>query len=68
MVYRTEKRTGLSEVISTLILLVVAVLLAALATYYAANITMTRTQTEQLSFSKAHIWVNSTGAVRAFKI
>ena len=53
---------------STLILLVVAVLLAAVATYYATNITMTRTQNEQISFSKAHIWVNSTGAIGAFKL
>jgi flagellin-like protein len=63
-----RKSKALSEVVSTLILLVVAVLLAAVATYYATNITMTRTENEQISFSKAHIWVNSTGAVGAFKL
>ncbi len=65
---RSIKQRALSEVVSTLILLVVAVLLAAVATYYATNITMTRTQNEEVSFSKAHIWVNSTGAVGAFKL
>jgi flagellin-like protein len=65
---RRIKQRALSEVVSTLILLVVAVLLAAVATYYATNITMTRTQNEEVSFSKAHIWVNSTGAVGAFKL
>ena len=65
---RSIKQRALSEVVSTLILLVVAVLLAAVATYYATNITMTRTQSEEVSFSKAHIWANSTGAVGAFKL
>ena len=62
------KNRALSEVVSTLILLVVAVLLAAVVTYYATNITMTRTVSEQIMFSKAHVWVNSTGAVGAFKL
>jgi flagellin-like protein len=65
----TEKRSrGLSEVVSTLILLVVAVLLAAVATYYATNITLTRTAMEEVRFSKEHVWVNDTGAVVAFKL
>jgi flagellin-like protein len=63
-----RKNRALSEVVSTLILLVVAVLLAAVVTYYATNITMVRTENEQIMFSKAHVWVNSTGAVGAFKI
>jgi hypothetical protein len=63
-----RKNRALSEVVSTLILLVVSVLLAAVVTYYATNITMTRTESEMIMFSKAHIWVNSTGAVGAFKI
>ena len=63
-----RKSRALSEVVTTLILLVVAVLLAAVVTYYATNITMTRTESEMIMFSKAHVWVNSTGAVGAFKI
>jgi len=63
-----KSNKGLSEVVSTLILLVVAVLLAAVATYYATNITLTRTAMEEVRFSKEHVWVNDTGAVAAFKL
>jgi flagellin-like protein len=62
------KNRGLSQVVSTLILLVVAVLLAAVVAYYATNVTMTRTETEQIQLAKEHVWVNSTGAVAAFKV
>ena len=59
---------GLSQVVTTLILLVVAVLLASVVTYYATNITMTRTQEEEVHINKQHVWVNRTGAVAAFKV
>ena len=62
------KKRGLSEVVSTLILLVVAVLLAGVVAYYSTNITMTRTATEDIQFAKAHIWVNGSGAIAAFKL
>ena len=62
------KKKGLSEVVSTLILLVVAVLLAGVVAYYATNITTTRTETEALQFATAHVWVNSSGAIAAFKL
>jgi len=66
---RTEEgRRGLSVVITTLILLVVAVLLAAVVSYYATNVTMTRTNVENVRICKDHIWVNETGAVAACKI
>ncbi len=58
-------RRGLSQVVTTLILLVVAVLLAGVVTYYATNITMTRTEQEEVDISKAHVWVNSTGGAEA---
>ncbi len=64
----SRKRSGLGEVVSTLILLVVAVLLVGVVTYYATSITFTRTATEEVSFSKSHIWVNSSGAIAAFKL
>jgi flagellin-like protein len=63
-----ESDKGLSEVVSSLILLVVAVLLASVCTYYATNITRTRTNVEEVRFSKERVWVNGTGAVAAFKI
>ena len=62
-----EKR-GLSEVVSTLILLVVAVLLSGVIAYYATNITTTRTATEEIQFATSHVWVNSSGATAAFKL
>lgn len=62
------KKRGLSEVVSTLILLVVAVLLAGVVAYYATNVTMTRTETESIQFATAHVWVNSSGAIAAFKL
>jgi len=68
MLKLSEDRRGLSEVVSTLILLVVAVLLAAIVTYYATNITMTRTTTEDARVSKYHIWVNASGSMGAFKL
>jgi hypothetical protein len=63
-----NKNKGLSIVVTTLILLVVGVLLAAVVAYYATNITTTRTNTEEVRISSPHVWVNSTGAVAAFKV
>ena len=63
-----KTRKGLSTVVTTLIILVVGVLLASVVTYYATNVTMTRTETEDVRFSKKHVWVNDTGAVAAFKL
>ncbi len=68
MIKLSKGKRGLSEVVSTLIMLVVAVLLAAIVTYYATNITMTRTTTEDARVSKYHIWVNATGSMGAFKL
>ena len=68
MVRPIDRKRGLSEVVSTLILLVVTILLAGVVTYYATNVTTVRTETEEVRVSKAHIWVNSTGAVGAFKV
>jgi len=59
---------GLSETVSALILLVVAVLLASVTTYYATNITLTRTKGEEVRLSKERVWVNGSGAVAAFKV
>jgi len=63
-----KRKQGLSEVISALILLVVAVLLASVTSYYATNIMLTRTNVEEVRLSKERVWTNNTGAVAAFKI
>ena len=48
-------KRGLSQIITTLILLVVSILLAAAVTYYGTNVTMVRTENEEIQFSKKHI-------------
>jgi hypothetical protein len=51
-----KSKLGLSTVVSTLIILVVAVLLASVVTFYAINVTTTRVQEESLQVYKQHIW------------
>jgi len=63
-----RNKKALSEVVSTLILLVVTILLAGVVTYYATNVTTVRTEAEDVAFSKAHVWVNGTGAIAGFKL
>ncbi len=63
-----RKSVGLSGVVTTLILLVVAVLLAAVVSHYATALTLTRSQTEEVRLSKERVWVNTTGAAAAFKL
>lgn len=53
----SKKNKGLSTVITTLIILVVAVLLAGVVSYYATNVVMTRTTMEEVRIRNAHIWV-----------
>ena len=55
-----KDRKGLSTVVTTLIILVVAVLLATVVTFYAINVTTTRVQEESLKIYKQHIWHNGT--------
>jgi len=56
-----KNKYALSEVVSTLIILVISVLLAGVVTYYAINVVSTRVQEESLSLSDAHIWLNPVG-------
>jgi len=56
---------ALSNVVSTLIILVVSVLLAGVVTMYAINITSTRTQQEALKLTKQEIWVYGNGTAYA---
>jgi len=55
-----KSRRGLSTVVTTLIILVVAVLLASVVTFYAINVVTTRVQEESLKIYKQHIWHNGT--------
>ena len=56
-----KNRYALATVITTLIILVVAILLAGVLTYFAINVVSTSVQQESLSVTNAHIWVDSTG-------
>ena len=51
-----KNRLALSTVVTTLIILVVAVLLAGVVTYFAINVISTRVQQESLTVNYAHIW------------
>ncbi len=57
-----KNRYALATVITTLIILVVAILLAGVVTYFAINVVSTRVQQESVSVSNVHIWVPSTTA------
>jgi len=65
---RIRGRKGLAQVITTLMLLVVSVLLSGVAIYYSVNMVQVRMQTEEVRLVKEKVWVNSTGAVAAFKV
>jgi hypothetical protein len=61
-----KSRLALSTVVTTLIVLVVAVLLAGVVTYFAINVTSTRVQEESLALAKQHVWFDySTGKSQA---
>ena len=69
MKFGTRRTTrGFSETVSVLILLVVAVALAMVVSYYASNVTMTRSNGEEVRISKERVWVNGPEAVVAFKV
>jgi len=60
-----KSKRGLSNAVSTLIILVISVLLATVVTYYAINITSTRIQEECIQVTKTHVWANGSQAVAA---
>ena len=62
MIRLLKNRYALATVITTLIILVVAILLAGVVTYFAINVVSTRVQQESLFVSQAHIWVPATAA------
>jgi hypothetical protein len=54
-----KSRLALSTVVTTLIILVIAVLLAGVVTYFAVNVTSTRVQEENLALTKQHVWFDA---------
>jgi hypothetical protein len=63
MIKVLKNRRALSTVVTTLIILVVAVLLATVVTYFAINVVSTRVQEENLSVVRQHVWNNATGII-----
>jgi hypothetical protein len=55
-----RSRWALTTVVTTLIILVISVLLASVVTYFAINVTSTRTQEESLALTKQHVWFDSS--------
>ena len=55
-----RNKRALSTVVTTLIILVVSVLLASVVTFYAINVTTTRTTAESMQMYKMHTWQNGT--------
>ncbi len=49
---------ALSSVVTVLIILVIAVLLASVVSYFAINVTSTRAQEESILLGKQHVWFN----------
>lgn len=50
----------MSSVVATLIILVISVLLATVASYYAINVTSCRSQKESLNISNQQVWFDYT--------
>jgi hypothetical protein len=49
----------MSTVVTSLIILVIAVLLAGVVTYFAINVTSTRVQEESIVLAKQHVWYDA---------
>jgi hypothetical protein len=54
-----HNRFALSTVVTALIIIVIAVLLAGVVTYFAINVTSTRVQEESIMLSKEHVWFDN---------
>lgn len=60
-----RSRWALSTIVTTLIILVISVLLAASVVYLAINVTGTHSQEENLVILKRHVWYNNDGTSEA---
>lgn len=71
--FTLKKRRGLSEVVSTLMLVTFGMMFAVILAGFATNVTrsqLKQTTREQLEVSKKHVWMNETSdeGVVAFKL
>lgn len=66
---RVQKRKGIGNVITTLIILIASVVLGAGVIFFGGSMFQTNTQSESIKVSNVHTWVNSNGTtVTAFAV
>ena len=69
MTFKFQKRRGIGNVITTLIILIASVVLGAGVIFFGGSMFQTNTQSESIKISNVHSWVNSTdGAITAFAV
>lgn len=69
MTFRFQKRRGIGNVITTLIILIASVVLGAGVIFFGGSMFQTNTQSESIRVSNVHAWVNNAGdSVTAFAI
>lgn len=68
MEFKFQKRRGIGNVITTLIILIASVVLGAGVIFFGGSMFQTNTQSEQIKVSNVYSWVNSNGAAPADQI
>jgi hypothetical protein len=68
MTFKFQKRRGIGNVITTLIILIASVVLGAGVIFFGGSMFQTNTQSESIKVSNVHSWVNSTDATTAFVV
>ena len=70
MNFKFQKRRGLGDVITTLIILIASVVLAAGVIFFGGSLFQTNTENEAIQASNTHIWVspNGTSSVAGFVV
>jgi hypothetical protein len=69
MTFRFQKRRGIGNVITTLIILIASVVLGAGVIFFGGSMFQTNTQSESIKVSNVHTWVANNGtSVTAFAV
>jgi hypothetical protein len=69
MTFKFQKRRGIGNVITTLIILIASVVLGAGVIFFGGSMFQSNTQSESIKVSNVHSWVNSTNsATTAFVV
>lgn len=65
MEFKFQKRRGIGNVITTLIILIASVILGAGVIFFGGSMFQTNTQSESIKVTNVHSWVNPTNATQA---